>query len=208
MMSKKGFTLVELAIVLVIIGIILAAVIKGQDLIRNARAKHIASKFKEWEIAQWNYYDRKGRFAGDGGNINSIIGDDTNDNVSADLTAANFINPPYDTSTGTPRNIVRSGSYNYFIFFGNDGEKNIMVLCKDNACNTPFNEDDIVYIETMDGSFDGNPDGQNGNFICVNGSPDTIDANRWVANFNNAPTSAQCTANTTTTVVYYFDSRR
>ncbi len=37
--NAKGFTLVELAIVLVIIGIILGAVLKGQELINNAKMK-------------------------------------------------------------------------------------------------------------------------------------------------------------------------
>ncbi len=39
--NQKGFTLVELAIVLVIIGLILGAVLKGQDLINNARMKRL-----------------------------------------------------------------------------------------------------------------------------------------------------------------------
>ncbi len=34
--SQRGFTLVELAIVLVIIGLIIAAVLKGQELIVSA----------------------------------------------------------------------------------------------------------------------------------------------------------------------------
>ncbi len=50
--SKKGFTLIELAIVLVVIGIIIGAVLKGRDLIRNARMKKAFLQFKKWEIAQ------------------------------------------------------------------------------------------------------------------------------------------------------------
>jgi len=37
--KSKGFTLVELAIVLVIIAIILGAILKGQELIKNAKIK-------------------------------------------------------------------------------------------------------------------------------------------------------------------------
>ncbi|HDM90174.1 MAG TPA: prepilin-type N-terminal cleavage/methylation domain-containing protein, partial [candidate division WOR-3 bacterium] len=37
----KGFTLVELAIVLVIVGLLLGAVLRGSEMIRNARIKSI-----------------------------------------------------------------------------------------------------------------------------------------------------------------------
>lgn len=63
--EQKGFTLVELAIVLVIIGIILGAVLKGQELMNNAKAKRIQNDMKGFEAMIWTYYDRKGRFPGD-----------------------------------------------------------------------------------------------------------------------------------------------
>lgn len=64
-MRSKGFTLIEMAIVLVIIGIILAAVIKGQDLITNAKAKKIAGQIRGLEAAIWGFYDKFGRLPGD-----------------------------------------------------------------------------------------------------------------------------------------------
>ncbi|MEA1995113.1 MAG: prepilin-type N-terminal cleavage/methylation domain-containing protein, partial [Campylobacterota bacterium] len=73
-MNRKGFTLIELAIVLVIIGIILGAVLKGQDLIRNARAKKLIAQTQKWETHIWSYFNRGYRFPGDGSN-NGIIGD-------------------------------------------------------------------------------------------------------------------------------------
>ncbi|MDI6891294.1 MAG: prepilin-type N-terminal cleavage/methylation domain-containing protein, partial [Thermodesulfovibrionales bacterium] len=63
--KSAGFTLIELAIVLVIIGIILGAVLKGQELINNARAKRIQNDLRGFESMMWTYYDRKGRFPGD-----------------------------------------------------------------------------------------------------------------------------------------------
>ena len=63
--NQKGFTLIELSIVLVIIGIILGAVLKGQELINNSKAKRIQSDLKGIEAMIWTYYDRKGRFPGD-----------------------------------------------------------------------------------------------------------------------------------------------
>lgn len=64
-MRGKGFTLIEMAIVLVIIGIILGAVLKGQDLITNAKAKKIASQVRGIESAIWGYYDKFGKLPGD-----------------------------------------------------------------------------------------------------------------------------------------------
>ncbi|OYY22119.1 MAG: prepilin-type cleavage/methylation domain-containing protein, partial [Thiotrichales bacterium 35-46-9] len=40
MKQQKGFTLVEMAIVLVIIGLLLGGVLKGQELIDNSRIKN------------------------------------------------------------------------------------------------------------------------------------------------------------------------
>lgn len=52
----KGFTLVELAIVLVIIGIILGAILKGQDLIAQSRAKRVQNDLRGIEAIIWTYY--------------------------------------------------------------------------------------------------------------------------------------------------------
>ncbi len=65
--NQRGFTLIELSIVLVIIGIILAAVLKGQDLIDNAKAKKVASLINQWQVPMMGYYDRKGYLPGDAG---------------------------------------------------------------------------------------------------------------------------------------------
>jgi prepilin-type N-terminal cleavage/methylation domain-containing protein len=63
--SAKGFTLVELAIVLVIIGIILGAVLKGQELVNNAKTKRLYQQYREMYAAMYTYYDRYGLFPGD-----------------------------------------------------------------------------------------------------------------------------------------------
>ena len=63
--NKKGFTLVELAIVLVIIGIILGAVLKGQELINSAKMKRVYSQYREILAAVLTYQDKYGRLPGD-----------------------------------------------------------------------------------------------------------------------------------------------
>jgi len=68
---KTGFTLVELAIVLVIIGIILGAVLKGQDLITSAKVKRAYNQQREIFVAFYSYYDKYGRFPGDDNNVST-----------------------------------------------------------------------------------------------------------------------------------------
>lgn len=64
--NTKGFTLVELAIVLVIIGIILGAVLKGQELINNAKTKRAYNQVREVSAAIYTYMDKYGlRLPGD-----------------------------------------------------------------------------------------------------------------------------------------------
>lgn len=70
--DQGGFTLLELAIVLVIIGIILGAVLKGQELINNAKTKRFINDMKGLAAIQFAFYDRYGRFAGDCDNNGSI----------------------------------------------------------------------------------------------------------------------------------------
>lgn len=64
---KKGFTLVELSIVLIIIGLIIGGVIKGTDLINSAQQKKIYNTWvKEWQIVINMYQDRTGNVLADG----------------------------------------------------------------------------------------------------------------------------------------------
>ncbi|MFQ5480026.1 MAG: prepilin-type N-terminal cleavage/methylation domain-containing protein [Thermodesulfobacteriota bacterium] len=63
--NEKGFTLVELAIVLVIIGLLLGGILKGQELIKNAKIKKVYSAQSEVVAALYTYVDRYGKQPGD-----------------------------------------------------------------------------------------------------------------------------------------------
>ncbi len=90
--NEKGFTLVEIAIVLIIIGLILGATVKGGDLIQSAKQKKFYNSFvKQWELTVLNYYDRTGGVLGDGivnGGVNATTnGVFDNINSAAEWTA-------------------------------------------------------------------------------------------------------------------------
>ena len=54
---QQGFTLVELAVVLAVIGLIIGAVAIGKDVQRNAEYTKIKNKFiDQWEQAYNQYY--------------------------------------------------------------------------------------------------------------------------------------------------------
>lgn len=66
---QSGFTLVEIAIVLVIIGLLLGGVLKGQEMIENSRAKSAINDLNGVSAASNSYMDRFHRIAGDDGPI-------------------------------------------------------------------------------------------------------------------------------------------
>ncbi|MCS4504248.1 prepilin-type N-terminal cleavage/methylation domain-containing protein [Arhodomonas aquaeolei] len=74
--TAAGFTLLELAIVLAVIGLIISAVTVGRDLYRNAQYQRISSTFVQgWQIAYDTYTANTGVVPGDapsdpGGEIN------------------------------------------------------------------------------------------------------------------------------------------
>ncbi len=63
--SNRGFTLVEIAIVLVIVGLHIGGVLKGQEMITNAKLKRIESDNAGLAAAMFSYQDRYLQLPGD-----------------------------------------------------------------------------------------------------------------------------------------------
>ena len=63
--QQSGFTLVEIAIVLVIIGLLLGGVLKGQELINSAKAKSYAQDFRTIQAGLYGFQDRFKGIPGD-----------------------------------------------------------------------------------------------------------------------------------------------
>lgn len=63
--TQSGFTLVEIAIVLVIIGLLLGGVLKGQELIEQSKIKRVVNDFNAIGAAVQTYQDRYKALPGD-----------------------------------------------------------------------------------------------------------------------------------------------
>ncbi len=70
--QQQGFTLIEIAIVLVIIGLLLGGVLKGQELIQNARVRNIISQQDGIKAAYFGFQDRYRGVPGDYPATNAI----------------------------------------------------------------------------------------------------------------------------------------
>jgi len=108
--KQKGFTLIEIAIVLVIIGLLLGGVLKGQELINTARVRALNNSVDGITAAWFSFQDRYRGFPGDysqanvnlrgapasgdgGGTVNT---DAERANVWVHLQAAGYITGSYD----------------------------------------------------------------------------------------------------------------
>jgi len=65
MNKQAGFTLVEIAIVMVIIGLLLGGVLKGQEIITNAKVKRLETDITGITAAIYSYEDRYRALPGD-----------------------------------------------------------------------------------------------------------------------------------------------
>ncbi|MEQ1775315.1 MAG: prepilin-type N-terminal cleavage/methylation domain-containing protein, partial [Burkholderiales bacterium] len=65
MHKQRGFTLIEIAIVLVIIGLLLGGVLKGQELITSARVRNLISQQDGIKAAYFGFLDRYRALPGD-----------------------------------------------------------------------------------------------------------------------------------------------
>lgn len=61
----KAFSLIELSVVLVIIGVLMGAIFKGQDLLDVAKTRSVVHDFQRIKIALHTYHDSYGVWPGD-----------------------------------------------------------------------------------------------------------------------------------------------
>ncbi len=123
--AQKGFSLVELSIVLVIIGLIVGGVLTGQDLIRTAEVKATISQLERFNAAVNTFKAKYGGQLpgdiskavayglgtkgglGDDGNGNGLLSDATRNSNSITLSSGEIVNFWYHLS----RSKLLDGNY-------------------------------------------------------------------------------------------------
>lgn len=143
--KQTGFTLVEIAIVLVVIGLLLGGILQGQQLINSARVRNLADQHTGIQAAYYGFIDRFRNLPGDmtcaaaitavgsaitpsdcatvsvGGNANGRI--DTVQEAAAvwsHLSVAGFLNGTYDGLTAADALVAADGS-DYNLTVPNNG---------------------------------------------------------------------------------------
>ncbi len=72
--GQRGFTLVEIAVVLAIIGLLLGGILKGQEMIHSSRVRSLSENSSAVRTAYLGFIDRYGRVPGDWSAIQASIG--------------------------------------------------------------------------------------------------------------------------------------
>ena len=95
MKKQSGFTLIELAIVLVIIGLLLGGVLKGQELINSAKVKSLVADFKNVPVYIYGYQDKFKALPGDDVAATTHLGDSA---TNAQANTAGYIDGAWNSS--------------------------------------------------------------------------------------------------------------
>ncbi len=194
--GEKGFTLIEMAIVLVIIGLILGAVLKGKDLIETAKINKIYVQYVQgWELSVDNYLDRTGAVLGDGtangGTVNPANGSFDNVNLGTTTTVENRLkevglDAPI-TNTGNPGTYSIDGKYSrqtvtaylYYLYSSVDKQYNNTLYITNMPTDVAIALDTIIDGTANDrkGLFRRYPDSTNQNGIWPDASGTTKTVN-------------------------------
>ncbi len=100
--KNQGFTLIEIAIVLVIIGLLLGGVLKGQELINSAKVKSYATDFRNIPVYVYGYQDRFRALPGDDVSVGShVTGGTLATAVAGTVVGDGVINGAWNSNTDT-----------------------------------------------------------------------------------------------------------
>jgi prepilin-type N-terminal cleavage/methylation domain-containing protein len=114
----NAFSLIELSVVLVIIGVLMGAIFKGQDLLDVAKVRSVVHDLQHIKVAFHNYQDTYGTLPGDDSNATTRFGSGvTNGNGNGLIEAAEsanvwvHLNKAGDWESTTPPTSKFGGTY-------------------------------------------------------------------------------------------------
>lgn len=99
--SQSGFTLVEIAIVLVIIGLLLGGVLKGEELISSAKVKNLAGDFRNIPLFIYGYQDKFRALPGDDAAANVHVTGGIAATTPANTVGNGVLNGNWNSTTTT-----------------------------------------------------------------------------------------------------------
>ena len=193
--NQGGFTVLELAIVLVIIGLILGAISIGKDLQRNAEQQKIYTKFVQgWAVSYNEYFARTGVVAGDdplaptlkvNGDVNADL--PLCDNLTGSAEPGNLFNLMDGVGIEMPAGRAE-GRESRYVYLDSNGNPQEMAVCfqnvawPDSSDISLNNKNTMVLIgltpdlaRNLDSTIDGRADARFGLFRQV--IPGTVPCN-------------------------------
>ncbi len=147
--KQMGFTLIEIAIVLVIIGLLLGGILKGQELINSARVRSMADQNSGIQAAYFGFIDRFRQIPGDmdevkaGQAIGQEIHNGGDGNGRIDNTVAEAV--------AVWEHLTKSN----FIGSGFTPATNVVTDINDYAANAPRNAFNSVLVLTRNDGYAG-----------------------------------------------------
>ena len=153
MKKQRGFTLVEIAIVLVIIGLLLGGILKGQEMITQAKIKNVIADMSGVSAAMYGYQDRYRALPGDD---KGAVGRWSSAAVTGGTPGNGVIEGVYVSATLTHESMMFWDHLRRAGFVGGSGAEN------------PFNAvSGKMGVQTGDGS-DATPGGVLGTAVSTN----------------------------------------
>ena len=104
--QQSGFTLVEIAIVLVIIGLLLGGILKGQELINSAKVKNLANDFRVIPTYIYAYQDKFKSLPGDDAQVVAHVAGSTLATTPAAKQGNGVIDGAWNSNTNTEESFL------------------------------------------------------------------------------------------------------
>lgn len=202
--DQKGFGLIEVVIVTVIVFILSFSLLKGCEIIKEARIKKFENVVLKWRSSAKYYYHIKGRLPGDT-NSNFVIGDEDIPVPGTELIQkAGFLNMP-------PSNPMVIVNLKFWVYYGNDGNlkkaENVLVICAAAACNKTFTDKELKYMEHFDIFVDGEADGKAGDVKALSSITIKGTGNDRVVTHLNPEDEVEWASNNSVALVHFIKGR-